>query len=86
MAGFGFWFSGITNDYSIQAILEDGPAARAGLKIGDRILKINNIDVTTLEGRKLSISYGVSVGEKRTFTVLQDGSEKEVELVAEEPK
>jgi len=64
--------------------LENGPAARAGLKIGDRILKINNIDVTTLG--KLSISYGVSVGEKRTFTVLQDGNEKEVELVAEEPK
>jgi hypothetical protein len=30
--------------------------------------------------------YGISVGEKWTFMVLQDGIEKEIELVAEEPK
>jgi len=85
-AGFGFWFSGLTNDYSIQAILEDGPAARAGLKIGDWVLKINNIEVNTFIRERRSMFYGISVGEKWTFTVLQDGSEKEVELVAEEPK
>jgi tetratricopeptide (TPR) repeat protein len=85
-AGFGFWFSGLPNDYSIQAILEDGPAARAGLKIGDIILKINNIDVTTLTSSKSTFYYGVSIGEKWTFTVLQDGIEKEIELIAGEPK
>ncbi len=82
-AGFGFWFSGVRDDYSIQAILEDGPAARAGLKIGDTILKINNTDVTPLNRGTV---HRVSAGEKWTFKVLQDGIEKEIELVAEEPK
>jgi tetratricopeptide (TPR) repeat protein len=83
--GFGFWFSGLPNDYTIHAILENGPAARAGLKVGDRILKINDIDATAFKARRIhAIIYNVFVGEKWIFTVLQEGNEKQVELVAEE--
>lgn len=33
----------------ISKLVDDGPADRAGLKIGDKLLKVNHVDVTSVE-------------------------------------
>jgi serine protease Do len=45
-----------------------GPAARGGLKVGDRIRSVNGITVNSVEDAQRSI-YGAGVGERLAFRV-----------------
>lgn len=78
----GFSFSGLDN--SVQAVTAGGPAQKAGLRNGDKIVKIDNFDISSLSSNKTySMISNVSAGDRLKFVVLQDGEEKIIELVAD---
>jgi serine protease Do len=63
-----------------------GPAAKAGLKVGDRIRMVNGITVNSVEDAQRSI-YGAGVGEKLAFRVERGEQTLDLGLVlAEAPR
>ncbi|MGH7151877.1 MAG: M20/M25/M40 family metallo-hydrolase, partial [Planctomycetota bacterium] len=80
--GFGrrLGLRGIGEDLAIEEVVEDGPAAKAGFKSGDRILRVNGEAVTTLMELFPALSGG---DEKAKVVVLREG--KEVEILFEIP-
>jgi serine protease Do len=68
-----------------RSVLAGSPAARAGLKNGDIITKINGESIE--EGKSLiSIISKYKVGEKISLTYVRDRSEKTIELILAENK
>jgi len=67
-------------DYlDILQVVPDSPGEEAGLKVGDRVLKINGrnaIDYDTWELRPILRKEGKAV----ELVVLQDGNERQVSL------
>jgi serine protease Do len=62
-----------------QPIVADGPAAKAGLKVGDVILKVD--DATIDQSTSLSSLINKhKVGDKVTLTVLRDGKEQKIDV------
>lgn len=65
-----------------ESIISDSPAAKAGLKEGDIITKINNDDIND----KSSLTSLVSkhaVGEEVELTIIRDGNEQKVKVTLE---
>jgi len=62
---------------AIEKVAEGSPAEKAGLQIGDVIVRLNNEDVTSI--RKLSRLLGeVSPDHQAKLTVVRGGSEREI--------
>lgn len=69
----------ITSGGSGQAIVPDSPAAKAGLKQGDIIIKVNDTDIN--ERTSLVSALGqYSAGDKVKLTVVRDGKEQTIEV------
>ena len=62
---------------SIKSVLEDGPAAKAGLKAGDRIVKVNNRNVYGADG--LADIVG-KLPSNKSVKVIVKRDDKEVEV------
>ena len=63
-----------------------GPAARAGIRVGDRIRKVNGLATDSIDDAWRSI-YGASVGDPLAITLERDGSTIKVSLtLAEAPR
>ncbi len=56
----------------VTRVDDAGPAARAGLRAGDRIVKVNGIDVRSMDDAQRAI-YGASVGDRLAITVEREG-------------
>ncbi len=56
----------------VSGVIEGGPAAIAGVKVGDRIRKVNGRVITTLDDVQRSI-YGAGVGDRIILVVDRDG-------------
>ncbi len=68
---------------SVLAVAENSPAAKAGLKAGDIILKVNNEDIDESNSlTKLIQDY--KGGQEVTLRVSRKGEESEVKVVLEE--
>ena len=52
-----------TNGLVVTRVDRDGPAASAGVRVGDRILKVNGIEIHSLEDAQRGI-YGAKVGDR----------------------
>ncbi|MFO0982950.1 MAG: PDZ domain-containing protein, partial [Planctomycetota bacterium] len=62
---------------TLQSVVQDGPAAHAGLKSGDRVLAIDGQSVaTTADLRAVLRTHGA--GDKLTFQVERDGAAQTV--------
>ena len=73
------------NTILIFDLVEGGPAEKAGLKPGDKIIKVNGIEYS---GDKLEEAVSVikngAIGEKINLTILRDGQNLEKEILREE--
>jgi len=68
---------------NVVAVTEESPAAKAGLKQGDTILRINNLGAS----QELLASLGSSLtpGDTVIFRVRRDGREQDLHLIAAKP-
>ncbi len=56
----------------VTRVDDAGPAARAGMRAGDRIVKVNGIEVHSMDDAQRAI-YGASVGDRLTITAEREG-------------
>ncbi|HET6204878.1 MAG TPA: M20/M25/M40 family metallo-hydrolase [Planctomycetota bacterium] len=71
----------LADDLALEEVTEDGPAAKAGFKAGDRIVKVNGASISSTG--ELFQTLFLGAGEKATIVVLRDG--KEVSIPFEIP-
>jgi carboxyl-terminal processing protease len=71
--GFGFTSGTVDSQLTILELREGQPAPLAGLRVGDRIIRIGNVDVSRLAARQLRPLTRGPVGSVSTFTVVRDG-------------
>ncbi len=78
--GIGATVSSMDGAHTVVMLFEDSPADKAGIKIGDDILKINGVDIVNKNesefGRLLKGQTGTSV----RLTIKRYGQDKPVEL------
>jgi carboxyl-terminal processing protease len=70
--GIGIFYNLIDDTLTILKPISNGPADRAGLKIGDRILEINNKSLLG-ENASLTIARDEIIGEPGTFIEMKIG-------------
>ncbi len=63
----------------VQEVEKGSPADKGGLKKGDKILKVNDVEVENSSFFKFQL-YKHDVGEKVRITVLRDGNEKVLDV------
>jgi serine protease Do len=71
------------NGVVVTRIDPGGPAARAGVKVGDRVRKVNGVTVNSMEDAQRGI-YGASVGDKLALVVERRGRRTNLTLVLAE--
>ena len=70
----------------VTRIDTSGPAARAGVKVGDRIHKVNGREVDSVDDAQRSI-YGAGVGDRLVLTIERGGRTLELSVtLAEAPR
>ena len=75
-----------TEGMVVSRVDPDGPAARAGVRVGDRIRKVNDREVHSVDDAQRSI-YGATVGEKLRLVIDRGGERIDVTLtLAEAPR
>ena len=67
----------------VTDVITGGPAAKAGVRVGDRIRKVNGLTINTLDDVQRSI-YGATVGDKITMVLERDGRASTVSFVLPE--
>jgi len=67
----------------VTDVITGGPAAKAGVRVGDRIRKVNGLTINTLDDVQRSI-YGATVGDKITLVLERDGRPSTVSFVLPE--
>jgi serine protease Do len=67
----------------VTSVVASGPAAKAGVKVGDRIRKVNDRVTDTLEAAQGSI-YGAQVGDPLTLELERDDKTMKLQLILEE--
>lgn len=73
---------------TVQSVIDDGPAAKAGLKPEDVILKINGKEFESLE-EFVKLVRANKPGDTVTLSIKRDGKDMEIKIkatVAPEPK
>ena len=82
-----FGFDEVITDQGVMEIgliYENSSAALHGLQMGDKILEINNTDVTTIEGRAWWFSQNPTVGDIVSFVIENSsGDQLTIDLQAE---
>lgn len=72
------------NTCIIAVIVPDGPAARAGLRSGDRVLKVGDEPEAALTSFELRARFTAAPGKAVPVTVLRDGRELTVSIILSE--
>jgi hypothetical protein len=62
-----------SNDFTVTKVDEAGPAADAGMQVGDQIISIDNLDVR--DSKAWSDKARRTIGETRTYVVNRDNEE-----------
>ena len=82
---FGNYFGGGASCVQIAQIVSDSAAAKAGLKIGDLILKVDDTEISS-NTALASIISGYNAGDTATLTIQRDGKEQTVSVTFGEYK
>jgi len=72
-AGIGISFDKIGGEFTVMSVLEASPAAKAGLKPGDKIININNQQVSQLTKDETIECLSGPIGSAVNLSVLRDG-------------
>ena len=76
----------VDSGVAIARVADDGPGGTAGLQIGDVILAIDGVEVTTVD-QVIDTIRAAAPGTTVTITVLRDGAEMDIPVVVgEHPK
>ncbi len=67
----------------VSDMLDNSPAQKAGMKIGDVITQVNDKKITNLRDYSNALKT-FSPGDKATFTILRNGKERHLEIILEE--
>ena len=70
------WLSTDSGAY-VASVVEDGPAAKAGIQEGDVITKLNDDEITSADGLIIALRSH-EVGEKVEITLMRGTEEKKV--------
>lgn len=68
----------------IAKIVKDSPAAKAGLKAGDVVIKVNGQPINSAAELRNTVGL-MQVGESATFEVVRDGKPRTVKIVIAQP-
>lgn len=80
--GLGVEITMLTADeITIATVFDDSPAARAGLKVGDVLLKVNNTSLSGMTTSDVASMIKGSSASKIKITYKRDNEEKEVEVI-----
>jgi len=77
--------SNAENGAVVTEVSPDGPASKAGLKIGDVITRVNGEKVKDSQDLRLKVWYNRQVGSHFRFTVDRSGKPLDLEYVLVEP-
>jgi regulator of sigma E protease len=89
LAGVVVWGVGKPKDFIptqvVGRVVENGPAAKAGIKVGDKILAINGKTVNGFQGSLDSITENIVLSKGKTieFTVARAGHAEPLKLLSE---
>lgn len=75
----GFGSSDSEDGLLVGRVLKDGPADKAGIKVGDIVLKVDDQDIAGKEAFK-AILKEKSAGDKIVLVIRRKGEEKTIEL------
>lgn len=64
---------------TVESVVDDGPAAKAGIKAGDTIVKFNDKDVKSSDDLREQIG-SVKPGQTVTVTVKRDNKEMKIKV------
>ena len=79
----GFFLAPVANELAIARVLPDTPAARAGMRRGDRIVEVDGQPVAGARALALKASGARDVGQTLRLTLRRpDGEIYRVEMVA----
>ena len=71
---------GIEKGVGIQGVEKDSPADKAGVQLGDILLKVNGKEVgSSLEVKEEVLK--VDIGKQITLTVIRDGKQLEIPII-----
>jgi len=71
---------------TLETVVPDGPADKAGLEVGDGIVSINEVEMSAGSDEELDrVLASVKVGDKIVYQVLRDGKELEITATAGAP-
>ena len=79
-AGIGANFEEMNGQYIISTVYKDSPADKAGLMIGDIILKINDKDITGKSYEELDIILKGEPGTTVNINAMHDGQKKTLSM------
>lgn len=63
----------------VAGVVQDGPADKAGIEVGDILLKLDDKEITDTADM-LNLVAGTTPGEKRTFSILRNGEEIKIQV------
>ncbi len=74
--GIGITFKMVDDKITVLRVLRDGPSERAGLKLGDRITKIEGQDVLGIDSNLVPTMLKGPIGTKVSITIERYGDEE----------
>ena len=84
-SGVGIWLrAGIGGGSEISSLKKDSVAKRAGLKVGDVIILVNKVDLSSASVNEAAAALRGDAGTVLKLSVLRKGVEKKYELEREE--
>lgn len=81
--GIGCVIQQSETDMKIITVYDNSPAEKAGLKVDDKIIKVDDIDISTTTASKLGDYIKSGAKDKITMTIIRGEEEKVVTLLRE---
>lgn len=82
---FGNFFGGGASSVQIAQIVSGSAAEKAGLKVGDLILKVDDTEISS-NSMLASVISGYNAGDSATLTIQRDGAEQTIQVTFGEYK